>query len=140
MKKILLLSFVCLAVVFSSCNKRTDTYKTSFSYDFASQDNKASVEVLIKSYNWVWLGDKTIKGVDLNGNDASAYLSFKTSLADIILHSNDFKDYFATGDSFDYILTRTTDGSNKVIYQSHIQMDANNNLNDLTVVDKLGEE
>lgn len=140
MKKILLFSIVCLAVVFSSCSKQVDTYKTSFEYSFASDANRNAVDVLINSYNWVWIGEKSFKGHDLNMNDNTAYVKFAASLADIKLHSGDFKNYFANDDSFEYILSRTTNGTEKVIFQSHIVLDADGHLNDITVVDQLGVE
>ncbi len=140
MKKILLFSFVCLAVVFSSCSKQVDTYEASFEYHFTSADNETAVKVLINSYSWVWLGEKSYTGIDLASNDATAYVKFAASLADLKLHSNDFKNYFGNDDSIDYILTRTSNGTNKVIYKSHIVKDANDRLADVTVVDELGNE
>lgn len=116
MKKLALFAFVCIAFVFTGCNKEQHTYNASMEYHFANHDDEVAVRAVLKSMKTYWEGDYTWNGsVDWADVQAETRFSMESIVTIVANFDSKLKEYFHEGDYMLYTLTRKED--NKIIWQ-----------------------
>lgn len=116
MKKLAVFAFVCIALVFTGCNKEQHAYNASMEYHFAQHDDEVAVKAILKSMNNYWEGDYTWNGnVDWADVQAETRYSMESVLAIVANFDSKLKQYFHDDDYMLYTLKRKED--NKVLWQ-----------------------
>ena len=122
MKKLALFAFVCIALVFTGCNKEQHAYNASMEYHFAQHDDEVAVKALLESMSAYLVGDYTWNGsVDWADVQAETRYSLESLVTIMANFDSKLKPYFHDGDYLLYTLTRKED--NKILWQYKITKD-----------------
>ncbi|MCR4680215.1 MAG: hypothetical protein K5636_01210 [Bacteroidales bacterium] len=135
MKKIALFAFVCLAMVFSSCNRGQQTYKTTMDYVFINPADGISTKAIVESINSYWLGDFTFNGDNADYTDVKALTKYDAAIAAIMLRNGDLKGYFSDTDCMIYNLYRTTETVPVLVKSTKFSLNSDGNLTTTELTD-----
>jgi len=116
MKKLAVFAFVCIALVFTGCNKEQHAYNASMEYHFANHDDEVAVKAVLGTMSSYWEGDYTWNGtIDWADVQAETRYSMESILSIVANFDSKLKQYFHEGDYMTYTLKRKDD--NKILWQ-----------------------
>ena len=119
MKKSILLSIVCCALVFTSCHRDQHRYNAAITeYHFANHDNEVSVKTTLENLSAFWTGDYVWKG-DVNFTDVKAdwRFSIEANGAIELNFDNKFQRFFEEDDYCIYTLKRIDNNEEVILHQ-----------------------
>ena len=126
-------------MVFASCNRNQQTYTTTTEYFLLSPTDVISAKAVMGTINNYWNGDYTFTGNDVNYTDVKAKTKYLGSVAAILLHGGELKEYMpAETDFITYNMYRKSD--NALLVSTKFYVDSDGDFTSEELTDNVADE